>query len=174
MGFDDGSAQVRNIRDPGQPTAKEHRPRCGRAGDPTLKTTWRECLMCQWTMGFLEKGNRGSCESCAGHPGTETRDDVGYAGSEKGNGVSLDRKESSEVHRPTRAQQSHAQVRLKRRRERLHKLVNKGVRLCQRDRQWEKVSLTGSSSVRRDLWRTQKAALRHRIAVMTGGVLRRT
>ena len=24
MGFDDGSAQVRNIRDPGQPTAKEH------------------------------------------------------------------------------------------------------------------------------------------------------
>ena len=23
-GFDDGSAQVRNIRDPGQPTAKEH------------------------------------------------------------------------------------------------------------------------------------------------------
>ena len=25
MGFNDGSAQVRNIRDPGQPTAKEHR-----------------------------------------------------------------------------------------------------------------------------------------------------
>ena len=24
MGFDDGSAQVRNIRDPGEPTAKEH------------------------------------------------------------------------------------------------------------------------------------------------------
>ena len=24
MGFDDGSAQVRNFRDPGQPTAKEH------------------------------------------------------------------------------------------------------------------------------------------------------
>ena len=24
MGFNDGSAQVRNIRDPGQPTAKEH------------------------------------------------------------------------------------------------------------------------------------------------------
>ena len=24
MGFDDGSAQVRNIRDPGQPSAKEH------------------------------------------------------------------------------------------------------------------------------------------------------
>ena len=24
MGFDDGSAQVRNIRDPGQPTAKEY------------------------------------------------------------------------------------------------------------------------------------------------------
>ena len=24
MGSDDGSAQVRNVRDPGQPTAKEH------------------------------------------------------------------------------------------------------------------------------------------------------
>ena len=24
MGFDDGSVQVRNIRDPGQPTVKEH------------------------------------------------------------------------------------------------------------------------------------------------------
>ena len=52
-------------------------------------------------------------------------------------------------------------------RERLHKLVKKGVRLCQRDRQWQKVSLTGSSSVR---WcsllvkaRTLKAALEHRI-----------
>ena len=32
--------------------------------------------------GFL--GIRGSCESCAGHPGTETQDDVGYAGTEKG------------------------------------------------------------------------------------------
>ena len=29
----------------------------------------------------------------------------------KGNGVSLDRKESSEVHRPTRAQQSYTQMR---------------------------------------------------------------
>ena len=35
-------------------------------------------------------------ESCVGHPGTETQDDVGNAGTEKGNGVSLDRKESSE------------------------------------------------------------------------------
>ena len=29
------------------------------------------------------EGIRGSCESCAGHPGTETQDDVDYAGSEK-------------------------------------------------------------------------------------------
>ena len=50
---------------------------------------------------------RGSRESCVGHPGTETQDDVGYAGSEALNGVPLDRKESS----PTRAHQSHAQVR---------------------------------------------------------------
>ena len=63
MGFDDASAQVKNIRDPGQPTA----------------TTSR---------------------------------------------------------------------RLEHWRERLHKLVKKGVRLCRRDRQLKKVSPTGSSSVR--------------------------
>ena len=41
----------------------------------------------------------------------ETQDDVGNAGSEKGNRVLLDRKESSEGHRPAWTQQSHAQVR---------------------------------------------------------------
>ena len=41
---------------------------------------------------------------------------------------------------------------LKHWRERFHKLVKKGVRLCQRDGQWEKVSLTGSSSVRWGSW----------------------
>ena len=30
VGFDDGSAQVRNIRDPGQPTVKENRPHIDR------------------------------------------------------------------------------------------------------------------------------------------------
>ena len=47
--------------------------------------------MCQWTMGFLESRIRGSCESCAGHQGRETQDDVGYAGFEKRNGVLMNR-----------------------------------------------------------------------------------
>ena len=34
----------------------------------------------------------------AGHPRTETQDDVGHACSEKESGVPLDRKESGEVH----------------------------------------------------------------------------
>ena len=77
MGFDDGSAQLRNIRDPGQPTAKEHQ------GQMTTRRPYRswckfcvmgrganaphrrsgaqddleECRVCQWTMGFLERGN---------------------------------------------------------------------------------------------------------------------
>ena len=41
------------------------------------------------------EGIRGSCESCAGHPGTETQDDVGNAGSEKGNGISQDCKRTA-------------------------------------------------------------------------------
>ena len=75
--FDDGSAQVRNIRDPGQPTVKEHqehipthRPHrswckfcvmergvyAHRTGGAMLKMTWRECHTCQWTTGFLGRG----------------------------------------------------------------------------------------------------------------------
>ena len=52
-------------------------------------------------------------------------------------------------------------------RERLHKLVKKGVRLCQRDRQWEKVSLNGiierAVGLVSGQARTLKAALKHRI-----------
>ena len=55
------------------------------------KMTWKGYRTCQWTIGSLGV-------SCAGHPRTETQDDVGHAGSEKGNGVPLDRKESGEVH----------------------------------------------------------------------------
>ena len=48
--------------------------------------------------------------------------------------------------------------------ERLHKLVKKGVRLCQRDRQWEKAGPMGPSSVR---WGSLplKAALEHRFGI---------
>ena len=131
-GFDDGSAQVRNIRDPGQPTANQHQ----RAHDHTSTLQIMVQILCDGrgvnalhrrsdaqddlegvphvSMDYgvsWREGIRGSCESCAGHPGTETQDDVGNAVSEKRKGVSLDRKESSEVHRSTRAQQSHAKMR---------------------------------------------------------------
>ena len=53
MGFDVGSVQVRNIRDPGQPTV--------------IKRTWKGYRTCQWTMGSLERGNRKSrCLLCWG------------------------------------------------------------------------------------------------------------
>ena len=78
MGFDDGSVQVRNIRDPGQPAAKEqqehmttHRPyrswckilcdgaRCERAAQE-IRCSRRfggsaSCINAQW--GFLQRGN---------------------------------------------------------------------------------------------------------------------
>ena len=74
MGFDDGSAQVRNIRDPGQPTAKEHqehttthrsyRSWCkfcvmGRGVNApyTRPDAQDDCRMCQWIVGFLERRN---------------------------------------------------------------------------------------------------------------------
>ena len=79
VGFDDGTAQVRSIGDPGQPTADEHqehmtthrpyRSWCrfcvmGRGVSAphrrsNARDIWRECLMCQWATGFLEKGNPG-------------------------------------------------------------------------------------------------------------------
>ena len=76
LGFDDGSAQVRSIRDPGQPTAHEHSKFCVMGRDVTAPH-WR----------------------------SDVQDDL-----EGVNGISLDYKESSEVHRPAWAQQSHAQV----------------------------------------------------------------
>ena len=76
-----------------------------------LKTIWRECRMCQWTVGFLERRNpRIVCPVLVIR---KRRHKMTWAMlvPRKRNGVSLDRKESSEVHRSTRAQQSHAQVR---------------------------------------------------------------
>ena len=80
-GFDDGSAQVRNIRDPGQPTVKEyqehmttHRPYRSwckfsvmgrgvrRTGDRTLMTIWNESSTCQ---GSVERGTlKNRCLLC--------------------------------------------------------------------------------------------------------------
>ena len=116
-GFDDGSAQVRTIRDQGQPTVKEHqehmtthRPHrswCNFCvmGRGVNSPHWRsdaqddfeEVLHVSLGYGFL--GERR-------HKMT-----LGNAGSQKKERSSPGRKESSEVYRPTRAQPSHAQVR---------------------------------------------------------------
>ena len=121
MGFDDGSAQVRNIRDSGQPTAKEHQEHM------TTHRPYRSCKLCVMGRGVNAPHKRSDAQDgFGGEPhvsmeksmcplcwssGTETQDDVGHAGTEKGDRVSLHPKESSEVHRPTRALQGHAQVR---------------------------------------------------------------
>ena len=64
--------------------------------------------------------------------------------------ISLDCEESSKIHQlhsdPTVNQ------RLRRWQGKMHKLVKKAARLCQRDRQWEKVSPTGSSNAQWDTW----------------------
>ena len=123
MGFDDGSAQVRNIRDPGQPTAKEHqehmtthrsyRPRCkfcvmGRVVNaPHRRFDAQDdsegVPHVSMDYGFLGEKESEDRVSPVLVIWERRQDDVGYAGSERRNGVSLDRKESSEVRRPTRA-----------------------------------------------------------------------
>ena len=79
-------------------------------------------------------------------------DDVGNAGSEKGKGVPLDRKESGEVHGSTGTTESRSDVTTSQRLKRWHgksdKHAMKEARLFQRGRQWEKASPMGSSNVR--------------------------
>ena len=140
---------MRNICDPGQPTAKEHqkqhdhtsslqimvqiqcdKARCERAGDPMLKTTWWDCRMCGF-LGEKESEDRVSPVLFI----RERRHKMTWAMLVPRKGVSLDLKESNEVHRSTQAQHSHAQLRqraeqLKHWRERLHKPAKKGVQ-CQ-------------------------------------------
>ena len=86
-GFDDGGAQVRNIRDAGQQTVKEHqehmtthrpfRSWCKPAvmgEDRMLKTTWKVCSMCQWIVGSLERGNlKNKCLLCWSSVNGDTR-----------------------------------------------------------------------------------------------------
>ena len=78
VGFDDGSVQVRNIRDPGQPTVKEHQEHV---------TTHRPCRSwCKFCVmgrgvfawhrrsGFLGEGNRKSrCLLCWSSANGDTR-----------------------------------------------------------------------------------------------------
>ena len=97
MGFDDGSAKVRNIRGPGQPTATEHqehmtthrpcRPWCKfcvmerGVNAPHKRSVAQDDLEgvphVSMDSGFLERKNP-RIESCAGHPGTKTQDEVDY------------------------------------------------------------------------------------------------
>ena len=103
VGFDDGSVQVRNIRDPGQQSAKEHQEHM------TTHRPYRSwCKFCVMGRAVNAPHRRSDAEddlegvphvsmwvpwregigrarvSCAGHPRTETQDDVGHAGSAKG------------------------------------------------------------------------------------------
>ena len=119
MGFFDGSAQVRNIRDPGQPTANEHREHM------TTHRPYRSwCHFCVVGHGVNSPHRR-----------SDAQDDL-----EGVNGISLDCKESSEVHRPAWAQQSHA---LRVWRGKSHKLAKTEARLFRRDHRW-KASPVGS------------------------------
>ena len=174
MGFDDETAQVRSIRDPGQPTANEHQEHM------TTHRPYRSwCRLCEIGRGVS-----------APHKISNAQDDwegvshvsmeYGFLGErESRDRVSLVLVIRERRHKMTWAmlvprkgtefpwiakraakfidQLGHNRVtlsgattsrHLKHWLERMHKLVKKGVRLCQRDRQWERASLTGSSSVR--------------------------
>ena len=92
-GLDDGSAQVRNIRDPGRPTAHEHqehmtthrpyRSMCrfclmGRGVTSPHRGSdaqdGLECRTCQWTVDSLERGNlKSKCLLCWSSVNGDTR-----------------------------------------------------------------------------------------------------
>ena len=130
-GFDDGSAQVRNIRDPGQPTGHEHEEHM------TTHRPYRSwCKFCVMGRGVNAPHRRLDAQGdLDGVPHVSM--DYGFLGEReseehvspvpvirkrrhkmtwamlvprKGNGVPLDRKDSTEIHRSARAQHSHAQM----------------------------------------------------------------
>ena len=98
------------------------------------------------------EGIRGSCESCTGHPETETEDDMGNVGSEKKERSSPgSQREQRDSLINSGTTQSRSAVttsqRLKHWQGKSDKLAKKEARLFQRDRQWEKASPMGSSNV---------------------------
>ena len=125
MGFDGGSAQVRNIRDPGKPTVKEHQEHM------TTHRPYRSwCKFCVMGRGVNAPHRRSDAQDdLEGVPHVSV--DCGFFGERESEDrvspvlvirerrhkmtwamlVLLNCKESSEVHRTTCAQQSHAQVR---------------------------------------------------------------
>ena len=108
-----------------------------------LKMTWKECHTRQWIADFLEREGEGQVSPVLVI--RERRHKMTWSMSKR-NGVPVDCKESSEVHRPTRAQQSHAQMRQRTCDRSTDEPAKKEARLFQRDRQWERVSPTGSLS----------------------------
>ena len=149
-----GSAQVRNIRDPGQPTVKEHQEHM-----TTHRPHRSWCKFCVMARGVNASHRRsGAQEALEGVPHMSM--DCGFLGRReseeqeslvlvirerrhkmtwamlvprKGNGVSLDRKGSSEIRRSASQPRSDATTsqRLKRWQGTSDKLAKKVARLCQ-------------------------------------------
>ena len=96
--------------------------------------TWRECRMCQWTLGSLVIGERRHKMTWA----------MPFRGKERSSAGSQREQRSSLTNSGTTESRSGATTsrQLKHWRERLRKPAKKGVRLYQRDRRWKKVSPT--------------------------------
>ena len=113
MEFDDGSAQVRNVRGPGQQTAKEHQEHMTRRR-PHRRSNVQDDVdgMLHVSMDYEFHGERNSEEQTSPVLVVrERRHKMGDAGSKEGDRVPLDRRESSKIHRSARTQQGHAQMR---------------------------------------------------------------
>ena len=161
---------MRNIRDPGQPTAKEHQEHmtthrpyrswckfcvmgCG-VNAPHRRSNAQDDLEgvphVSLDYGFLgEKESEDRVSAVLVIRERETQDDGGLCWFREKERIfpgSQREQRSSSINSGTTESRSGATTsrQLKHWRERLHKPAKKGVRLCQRDRQWEKVSPTGS------------------------------
>ena len=168
---------MRNIRDPGQQSAKEHQEHM------TTHRPYRSwCKFCVMGRAVNAPHRRSDAEddlegvphvsmwvpwregigrarvSCAGHPRTETQDDVGHAGSAKGTEFPWIAKRAARFI----DQLGHNRVTLRCDNEpaieavarKSHKLAKKVARLFQRGRQWGTASPMESSSVRWDSCRS--------------------
>ena len=174
MGFDDGSAQVRNIRDPGQPTVKEHQEHM------TTHRPYRSwCKFCVMGRGGVNAPHRRSDaqDDVEGVPHVSM--DYGFLGEReseehvspvlvirerrhkmtsamlvprKGLNVPGSKREQQDSLINLHTTQSRSGVstsrRLRQWRGKSHKLAKKVARLFQRGRRWETASPMGSSSVR--------------------------
>ena len=107
--MEDGEMEVRNIRDPGQPTAKEHQEHVTTQSTVQIMVqilcdgAQRERaaleIRCSRRLGFLgEKESEDRVSLLLVIQERRHKMTVGCAGSEKRNGVSLDRTESSKIH----------------------------------------------------------------------------